>query len=332
MTQAKRIVVTEHGGPEVLQIEDIELGRPRENEIQIRHHAIGINLADTYFRSGVYPGKTPCGLGVEASGVVTEVGSSVSAFRAGDRVTYTGSPLGAYSTHRNMPIDSLIHLPESISFDVAAASTMRGLTASYLLQKIWDLKAGDTVLMHAAAGGVGLLFCQMAAAMGITVIGTVGRPEKFQLAIDAGCAHVLSTHSDDVPARVRELTNGKGVDVVIDGVGRDTFQSSLKSLKKRGLMVCLGTASGAVEAFDPPTLMRHGSIYITRPAMADYIADPEEKTELVQFLFAQLSSGSVNVSIGQRWQLHEAIEAHRAMESGSTVGSSIFDLQEGANQ
>lgn len=328
MTRAKRIVVAQHGGPEVLQIEDIELGRPRENEIQICHHAIGINLADTYFRSGVYPGKTPCGLGVEASGIVTEVGSSVLTFRTGDRVTYTSSPLGAYSTHRNMPTDSLIHLPESIPFDIAAASTMRGLTASYLLNKMWNLGAGDTVLMHAAAGGVGLLFCQMASSMGITVIGTVGRPEKIQLATNAGCAHVLSTHSEDIPSRVRELTNGKGVDVVIDGIGRDTFQASLKSLKKRGLMVCLGTASGAVEPFDPPTLMRHGSIFITRPAMADYIADPADKDELVQFLFAQLSSGAVNVSIGQRWQLHEAVEAHRAMESGSTVGSSIFDLHQ----
>jgi NADPH2:quinone reductase len=328
MTYATRVVVTQHGGPEVLQLEELELGHPKENEIQIHHHAVGINLADTYFRSGVYPGKTPCGLGVEASGIVTDVGSNVSTFQVGDRVTYTGSPLGAYSTHRNMPIDSLISLPSSIPFDVAAASTMRGLTASYLLNKIWNLNPGDTVLMHAAAGGVGLLFCQMAAAMGITVIGTVGRPEKVQLAINAGCAHVLSTHSADVPARVRELTNGKGVDVVIDGIGRDTFQSSLKSLKKRGLMVCLGTASGAVEPFDPPTLMRHGSIFITRPAMADYIADPAEKDELVQFLFAQLSSGAVNVSIGQRWQLNQAVEAHRAMESGSTVGSSIFDLRQ----
>lgn len=327
MTHAERIMVTQHGGPEVLQLENIELNAPSDNDVQVCHHAIGINLADTYFRSGVYPGKTPCGLGVEASGIITDIGSNVSSFRVGDRVTYTGSPLGAYSTHRNMPIDSLIHLPESIPFDIAAASTMRGLTASYLLNKIWDLSAGDTVLMHAAAGGVGLLFCQMAAAMGITVIGTVGRPEKIQLAADSGCAHVLSTHSDDIPARVKELTNGKGVDVVIDGVGRDTFQSSLKSVKKRGLMVCLGTASGAVEPFDPPTLMRHGSIYITRPAMADYIADPQEKDELVQFLFTQLSSGSVNVSIGQRWQLHQAVEAHQAMESGSTVGSSIFDLQ-----
>ena len=328
MTNAKRIIVTQHGGPEVLQLEEIELSPPTENEVQVCHHAIGINLADTYFRSGVYPSKTPCGLGVEASGIVTEVGANISSFHVGDRVTYTGSPLGAYSTHRNMPTDSLIRLPDSIPFDVAAASTMRGLTASYLLNKIWDLNAGDTVLMHAAAGGVGLLFCQMASAMGITVIGTVGRPEKIQLATEAGCAHVLSTHADDIPARVRELTNGKGVDVVIDGIGRDTFHTSLKSLKKRGLMVCLGTASGPVEPFDPPKLMRHGSIYITRPAMADYISNPEEKDELVHFLFAQLSSGAVNVSIGQRWQLHEAVEAHRAMESGSTVGSSIFDLHQ----
>lgn len=326
MTVAQRIVVRQHGGPEVLALEDIEMENPSENEIQIQHHAIGINLADTYFRSGVYPGKTPCGLGVEASGIVIGVGSNVSRFSVGDRVTYTGSPLGAYSTVRNMPTDSLIALPDSIGFDVAAASTMRGLTASYLLNKIWTLNSGDTVVMHAAAGGVGLLFCQMASAMGITVIGTVGREEKVALAREAGCAHVLNTKTDDIPKLVRELTNGKGADVVIDGIGKDTFHMSLKSVKRRGLMVCLGTASGAVDPFDPPTLMRQGSIYITRPAMADYIADPEEKKELVAFLFSQLSNGKVNVAIGQRWRLDQAVDAHIAMESGATTGSSIFDL------
>jgi len=331
MRTVQRIVVSQHGGPEVLELKSVELNDPSENEIQIQHHAVGINLADTYFRSGVYPGKTPCGLGVEASGVIIGIGTNVSNFSVGDRVTYTGSPLGAYSTARNMPTDSLIALPDSIGFDVAAASTMRGLTASYLLNKIWTLNAGDTVVMHAAAGGVGLLFCQMASARGISVIGTVGREEKVQLARDAGCTHVLNTKTDDIPKIVRDLTNGKGADVVIDGIGKDTFHMSLKSVKRRGLMVCLGTASGAVEPFDPPTLMRQGSIYITRPAMADYIADPEEKKELVSFLFSQFATGKATVSIGQRWRLDQAVDAHVAMESGVTTGSSIFDLTDTIN-
>ena len=323
---ARRITLTEHGGPEVLTLESSTVDAPRENEVTVEHGAVGINLADTYFRSGLYPSRLPHGLGVEGAGTVVAVGSEVTGFSVGDRVTYTGSSLGAYSDVRNMTTESLIRLPDSIPFDVAAASTMRGLTATYLLTRIWPLSKGDTVLMHAAAGGVGLIFCQMARAMGIKVIGTVSNDSKIPLAAEAGCEHVLNTRTDDIPARVRDLTAGRGADMVVDGVGAATFDGSLAAVKRRGLLVCLGTASGPVAPFDPPRLMRQGSVFVTRPAMADYIADPEEKQQMVDVLFGHLATGSVKVSINQRWNLEQARDAHVALESGATTGSSIFDL------
>ena len=324
--KVQRIVVHETGAPAVMQLVTDELPAPGPTEVQVAHQAVGINLADTYFRSGLYPGKTPFGLGVEGSGIITAVGHDVSRFSVGDRVTYTSSPLGAYCTARNMPIDSLIPLPDAISCDTAAASTMRGLTASYLLQKIWDLHEGDTVVMQAAAGGVGMLFCQMASAMGLKVIGVVGRDEKKAIAQNAGCIAVLNSRTNDVVSEVKRLTNGRGATMVVDGVGKDTFDVSLSCVRRRGLMVCLGTASGPVAPFDPPLLMRKGSIYVTRPAMADYIADPIEKQELVDFYFSHLLSGTVQVLINQRWSLDQAVEAHESLEAGNTTGSSIFEM------
>jgi len=322
----QRIVVQQHGAPGVMELIDDELSAPSATEVQVEHRAIGINLADTYFRSGLYPGKTPIGLGVEGSGIITAVGTDIDTFSVGDRVTYTSSPLGAYCTARNMPIDSLIPLPQEISFDTAAASTMRGLTASYLLKSIWDLQQGDTVVIQAAAGGVGLLFSQMASAMGLNVIGIVGRDEKKELAKNAGCTAVYNSKTDDVVAGVKELTNGRGAQMVVDGVGKDTFDMSLACVRRRGLMVCLGTASGPVAPFDPPLLMRKGSVYVTRPAMADYIADPAEKQELIDFYFSHLLNGTVKVLINQRWSLDQAVEAHESLEAGSTTGSSIFEM------
>ena len=327
MTQTStRIVVREHGGPEVMTLESSTLDAPGAHEVTVRHHAVGINIADTYFRSGLYPGRTPHGLGVEGAGVVIATGAEVTGFSVGDRVTYTGSPLGAYSDVRVMPTDSLIRLPDAIACDVAAASTMRGLTASYLLKSIWDLRAGDTVLMHAAAGGVGLIFCQLASEMGLKVIGSVSNDAKKPLAIDAGCSEVLNSKTDDIAERVRQITGGKGARMVVDGVGASTFESSVASVGRRGLLVCLGTASGPVPAIEPPRLMRQGSIFLTRPAMADYIADSGEKQELVDYLFSRIMSGVVNVSVNQRWQLSDAVAAHIALESGTTTGSSIFEF------
>ena len=325
-TAARRIIVEQTGGPEVMRLVEVELPEPGPGQVRLRHAAVGINLADTYFRSGLYPGRTPFGLGVEGAGVIEAVGPDVTGFAPGQRVTYTSSPLGAYSDVRNMPTDSLIPLPDSVPFDTAAASTMRGLTSSYLLNSIWPLSAGDTVMIHAAAGGVGLIFCQMAKSLGLEVIGTVGNAEKAALARDAGCDHVIVNRTEDVAARVREITGGKGARMVVDGVGRATFDSSLKSVARRGLLVCLGTASGPVDPFTPPQLMAQGSVYVTRPAMADYIADPAEKARLVDFLLGHLSAGTVKVSINQRWRLDQAVEAHIALESGATSGSSIFEF------
>lgn len=323
---AKAIRFSKHGGPEVLEVHNVDVGEPAPQEVVIRHHAVGVNFADTYFRTGLYKAELPSGIGVEASGVIEAVGSEVRGIKVGDRVTYTGSPLGAYSTKRVMPADSLIHLPNAIPFDTAAASTMRGLTAAYLLRRIWPLEAGDTVLFHAAAGGVGLIFCQWATILGVNVIGTVSSKHKAEMAKANGCTHILNTATDDVVAGVRELTGGKGVRVVYDGVGKDTFETSMKCLGARSLMVCLGTASGPAPMVDPASLVRRRSAFITRPALADYIADRSERDQLSGELFGHISDGKIKVEINQRYQLEEAAKAHLDLESRATTGSSIIDL------
>ena len=317
----------EPGGPEVLRCEQVRVGIPGPGEVRVRHAAIGLNFADTYFRSGYYPVPLPNGMGVEASGVVEAVGDGVEAFQPGDRVTYTGSPLGAYSTERIMPAASLIRLPDAISHEAAAAMTMRGLTAAYLLLRIcpW-LKAGDTILLHAAAGGVGLIAAQWARILGLRVIGTVSNESKAALARDHGCDEIILYRDEDVPARVRALTGGEGVPLVIDTVGRDTFEGSLASLKRRGLLVCAGTASGPVPPIDALQLAMHGSLYVTRPALADYIADPAERADLAGQLFGHVAAGRIRIEINQRYRLEDAVEAHRDIEARKTTGSSIFTV------
>lgn len=313
------------GGPDVLQLESVEVPPPGPGEVTVRHVAVGVNFADTYFRTGLYPAPLPAGLGVEASGVVQAVGPDVVEFRVGDRVTYTGSPLGAYSTERTMPVDSLIHLPDAIGFDTAAAMTMRGLTAAYLLRRIWPLREGDTVLFHAAAGGVGLILGQWAAILGLTAIGTVSSAAKAAVALTHGYSDVIES-GDDVVGRVKALTNGDGVRVVYDGVGRDTFDTSMRCLGRRSLLVCLGTASGPIPPIDTPALARRRSAYVTRPALADYIADPVERDDLAGELFSHVAAGRITVEVNQRYRLDQAADAHRALESRSTTGSSIIDL------
>ena len=287
---------------------------------------MGLNFADTYFRNGTYPVPLPSGMGVEASGVVQAVGSGVSEFSIGDRVTYTGfyTALGAYSTERLIDASLLISLPETIAFEVAAAMTMRGLTSAYLMRRIHAYQPGDSILLHAAAGGVGLIVSQWAKVLGLRVIGTVSSDAKAALALANGCDEVINYSYEDVAKRTRELTDGRGVDVVIDGVGKDTFMSSLDSLKRRGLLVCVGTASGAIPPFDPVLLAMKGSIYMTRPALADYIADPVEKAALANELFTHVANGEINIQINQRYSLDDAAAAHRDLESRSTTGSSIF--------
>jgi NADPH2:quinone reductase len=314
------------GGPEVLQLEDVLVGDPGPGQARLRHVAVGLNFADTYFRTGLYPIPLPNGIGVEASGVVEAVGDGVTNVAPGDRVTYTGfvNTLGAYSTDRLIPAAPLIKLPAAISCETAAAMTMRGLTSAYLMRRIWPLRAGDTILLHAAAGGVGLIVSQWAKLLGLTVIGTVSTEAKAEVARAHGCDHVIDYRREDVARRVRELTNGVGATVVYDSVGKDTFSSSIDSLKRRGLLVCVGTASGPIPPIDATQLAIKGSIFVTRPALADYIADPAETSELAAELFGHVAAGRIKIEINQRYQLQDAAQAHRDLEGRRTTGSSIF--------
>jgi NADPH2:quinone reductase len=322
---AKAVRFYEAGGPDVLRVEEIAVGDPGPGEVRIRHAAVGCNFADTYFRSGYYPAALPAGIGVEGAGTVEAVGEGVTGFAPGDRVAYNGSPLGAYSSERVMPAAPLFKLPDAISFEDAAASTMRGLSATYWLAKTNPrMKAGDTILLHAAAGGVGLLAVQMAKLLGLRVIGTVSTEEKAEKARSLGCDEIIFYRREDVAARVKELTDGEGVTTVFDSVGKDTFEGSLKSLKRRGVLVGCGTASGPFPPIDALQLAMQGSVYFTRPAFADYYADPEERAELSTLWFDHLAAGRVKVEIGQRYLLEDCVDAHRALESGTTIGSSIF--------
>lgn len=325
ITLAKAVRFYEAGGPDVLRLEDVPVGNPGPGEVRLRHVAVGLNFADTYFRQGYYPVPLPNGMGVEASGVIEAVGPETNGYRVGDRVTYTGSPLGAYSTERVMPAASLLKLPVDITHETAAAMTMRGLSAAYWLLKTnpW-MKSGDTILIHAAAGGVGLIAVQWAKLLGLRVIGTVSTEAKADLAKAHGCDEIIFYRNEDVPARVRELTGGEGVTTVYDTVGKDTYEGSLKSLKRRGVLVGCGTASGPFPPIDALQLAIQGSVYFTRPALADYIADPAERAELANALFDHVASGRIEIEINQRYALDEAVQAHRDLEAGKTMGSSIF--------
>ncbi|HTL75084.1 MAG TPA: quinone oxidoreductase [Casimicrobiaceae bacterium] len=323
---AHAIRMHQPGGPDVLRFEEVAVGDPKPGQVRLRHAAVGLNFADTYFRTGLYPVPLPNGIGVEAAGVVEAVGEGVTNVSKGDRVTYTGflNTLGAYSTERLIPAAPLIRLPDAISFDTAAAMTMRGLTSAYLMRRIWPLQPGDAILLHAAAGGVGLIVSQWAKLLGLTVIGTVSSDAKAGVARAHGCDHVIVYTRESFPARVRELTGGAGVTVVYDSVGKDTFAGSLDSLKRRGLLVCVGTASGPVPPIDATHLAIKGSLFVTRPALADYIADPAERDALAHELFEHVAAGRIRIEIHQRYELRDAARAHRDLEARKTTGSSIF--------
>lgn len=323
---ANAIRFYETGGPEVLRYEEVSVGEPGPGQVRLRHAAVGLNYADTYFRNGTYPIPMPNGLGVEAAGVVEALGEGVTNVTVGDRVTYTGfiNTLGAYATQRLIPAAPLIKLPDSIAFETAAAMTMRGLTSAYLMRRIHAFKPGDSILLHAAAGGVGLIVAQWAKLLGLTVIGTVSSDAKAELARAHGCDFTIDYSREDVATRVRALTGGAGVDVVFDSVGKSTFIGSLDSLKRRGLMVCVGTASGPIDGFNPQLLAMKGSLYLTRPALADYIADPAEKEALAGELFDHVASGRIKIEINQKYELQDAAQAHRDLESRQTMGSSVF--------
>ncbi|AVR89353.1 quinone oxidoreductase family protein [Thauera aromatica] len=312
------------GGPEVLQWEAVALPAPAAGEVRVRHHAVGLNYIDTYHRSGLYPLALPSGLGLEAAGVVEAVGEGGAEFAPGDRVAYTSGPLGAYAEARNIAAAHLVRLPGGISFEQGAAMMLQGITAQYLLRSTYPVQAGDTVLIHAAAGGVGSIMVQWAKLLGATVIGTVGNDDKAVQARALGCDHVIVYTRERFPARVREITGGEGVAVVYDSVGRDTFIDSLSCLRRRGMMVSFGNATGAVAPFDCALLAKAGSVYVTRPGLFDYIASRAELLMRAGELFEVVESGKVKVAINQRYALKDAAQAHRDLEARRTTGSTVL--------
>lgn len=320
---SKAVIVRAHGGPEVLSYEDRELASPGPGEIRVRNRAIGLNFVDAYHRSGLYPTELPFVAGSEGAGDVVEVGDGVTDVAVGDRVTYAG-PLGSYAEERIIPAGRVARIPDGVTYEDAAALTLKGVTAYYLIFQTWPLKAGETILFHAAAGGVGSIVTRWAKALGARVIGTAGSPEKVALARAAGADEVIDYRREDFAARVRELTDGRGVDVVYDGVGNDTFLGSLDSLRPRGLLVSFGNASGPVSIPDLGILSRKGSLYVTRPTTATYMASTQELRTAVQAVFDALAAGSIEVQVNQRFPLSEAADAHRALEDRRTTGSTVL--------
>jgi NADPH2:quinone reductase len=322
MSDAVRI--HEIGGPEVLHIEVVHVGDPGPGEVRIRHAAVGLNYIDTYHRGGLYPLELPSGIGMEAAGVIEAVGHGVEDLSVGDRVAYAAGPLGAYAESRLMPAAHVVRLPDDIDERTAAAAMLKGLTAWYLLRRTRPISAGETILFHAAAGGVGLIACQWARRLGATVIGTVGSEAKAELAREHGCDHVIDYRREDVAERVREITAGAGVPVVFDGVGKDTWSGSLDSLARRGMMVSFGNASGAVPPVAPIELAVKGSLFLTRPTISDYTAPREELLAGANELFEVIADGSVSIEINQTYPLAEAVQAHRDLEARKTTGSTIL--------
>jgi NADPH2:quinone reductase len=321
---AKAIRHSRTGGPEVLEYVDVEVGDPGPGEARVRNHAIGVNFIDVYFRNGLYAQALPGGLGQEAAGIVEAVGPGVTHVRPGDRVAYAGRPNGAYSELRVMPADMLVQLPDAISYEEGAAMLLQGLTVQYLFTRTRKLQAGETLLFHAAAGGVGLIACQWARAVGANLIGTVGSKEKAALALRHGAAHVINYRDEDIVQRVREITGGAMVPVVYDSVGADTFTRSLDCLQPLGLMVSFGNSSGAVPPFSLNELVSRGSLFITRPTLASYARTRAELEAMAADLFGMVASGKLKIEINQRFALKDAGAAHTALESRRTTGKTIL--------
>ncbi|QAU35512.1 quinone oxidoreductase [Janthinobacterium sp. 17J80-10] len=321
---SKAIRISRVGGPEVMEYVDVEVGAPGPGEVRVRHAAIGLNYIDVYFRNGAYPQSLPAGLGMEAAGVVDAVGADVSFLRVGDRVAYASHPPGAYAEDRVMPAAKVVRLPASIDFETAAAMMLQGLTVQYLFRRTYPLRGGETILFHAAAGGVGLIACQWARAMGVTMIGTVGSDEKAALAKSHGCTHVINYNKENFVERVREITGGAGVPVVYDSIGKDTFTGSLDCLAPLGMLVSFGAASGPVPPFSMQELASRGSLYVTRPTLFTYIAKRNDLEQMASELFAMVDSGKIKIPVNQRYALKDAALAHQDLEARKTTGSSIL--------
>jgi len=324
MSDARTVIFEQAGGPEVLKLVHRAVGDPGPGEVRIRHHACGLNYIDIYQRSGVYPMARPHALGMEGAGVVEAVGDGVTHLAKGDRVAYASAPPGAYCDARVMAAAQVCRLPEGIDFRTGAAMMLQGLTVQYLFHRTLPLQAGDTVLFHAAAGGVGLIACQWARALGIRLIGTAGTDEKCALARDHGAAEVINYEREDFVARVREMTDGRGVDVVMDSIGAATFEQSLDCLRPLGMMISYGNASGKVPPFDLGVLGAKGSLQLTRPTLFTHIADHDTCQAMAAQLFEMVESGKVKIRIGQEFALEDVAEAHRQMEARSTTGSSVL--------
>ena len=320
----KSVKIQNAGGPEVLELENITLGNPKKDEVLIEHAAIGLNYIDTYHRSGLYPLTYPSELGMEASGIIKEVGPDVSNFSVGDRVAYAAIPLGAYSTHRIFKTKNLVKVPNNIDLTLAATLMTKGLTTFYLLHKTYPVASGQTILFHAAAGGVGQIFCQWAKSLGCKVIGTVGSEEKINLAKKNGCDEVINYSKEDFSKKVMEITEGKGVPVVYDGVGKSTFEKSIKCLKTRGMMVSFGNASGALEPIDVPKALQPKGLFFVRPSMGQYLQTVEELSEASKVLFEKVGSKKIKVEIFKKYKLEEVQKAHIELESRKITGPAVF--------
>jgi len=320
----KAVQISKTGGPEVLEIKEITLNKPGADEVTIEHKAIGLNYIDTYHRSGLYPLKLPSGIGIEAAGIIKEIGSDVKEFSVGDKISYSGAPLGAYSTHRNYPTKNLVKVPDNIDLEIAATLMTKGLTTFYLLHKTYPVKSGETILFHAAAGGVGQIFGQWAKTLGCIVIGTVGADEKIDKAKSYGYDHIINYNKENFSEKVLEITNGRGVSVVYDGVGKNTLEGSLKCLSIRGMMVSFGNASGALSPIDVPKLLQPKGLYFIRPAMQQYLSTREEINEGAKILFEKIGSGKVKIEIFKKYKLENVIEAHKELECRKILGPAII--------
>tara|TARA_B110000438_G_scaffold32971_1_gene32599 strand:+ start:101 stop:1075 length:975 start_codon:yes stop_codon:yes gene_type:complete len=322
MTRIVKIEKT--GGPEVLKLETINLEKPAPEEVTIVHEAIGLNYIDTYHRSGLYPLKLPSGIGLEAAGVIKEIGSKVKDFSIGDTVAYAGAPIGAYTTERNYPTKNLVKVPNGIDLEVAATLMTKGLTTYYLLYKTYPVSSNETILFHAAAGGVGQIFCQWAKSLGCKVIGTVGSDEKITAAKNNGCDFVINYSKDDFAKKVIEFTKGKGVPVVYDGVGENTFHKSIECLKTRGMMVSFGNASGSLENIDVKKSIQPKGLYFTRPAMIHYLSTQNELREAADIMFEKIKLGKIKINIFKKYRLDDVAQAHKDLESRKIVGSAVI--------
>ena len=320
----KAIQLSKNGGPEVLELKNISLDKPKDDEVTIEHKAIGLNYIDTYHRSGLYPLKLPTGIGAEGAGVISDTGSEVKDFKVGDRVSYAGAPLGSYSTHRNYPTKNLVKIPDNVDFKVAATLMTKGLTTFYLLHKTYPVKKGETVLFHAAAGGVGQIFGQWAKSLGCNVIGTVGSDDKIKNAKNNGYDHVINYNKEEFAKKVLEITNGKGVPVVYDGVGKNTLEGSLECLSIRGMMVSFGNASGPLSDINVPKLIQPKGLYLTRPSMQQYLSTIEELEEASKVLFEKVTSGKVKIKIFKEYKLEDIVDAHKDLEGRKILGPAVI--------